>query len=139
MENGKLIETVIVLSFVFGTGATIAVSVTWFEYRTRTRALDVLRVYAERGEEAPAPVLQALVHVSGRPPYTPPKVPTRANHLAHAAGNACLAAGLAGLAWWRISAFGEHGAGVVVALLAALFFAGGLAARLVGAYYAPDR
>jgi len=139
VESGKLIETVLVLGFIFGTGVTIAVSVAWFEYRTRTRALDVLRVYAERGEEAPASVMQALVHVSGRPPYTPPKAPTRANHLAHAAGNASLAAGLFGLAWWRMSAFGEHGTGIVVALLAALFFAGGLAARLVGAYYAPDR
>ena len=87
MESGKLIQTVLVLGFIFGTGVTIAVSVAWFEYRTRTRALDVLRVYAERGEEAPASVVQALVHVSGRPPYRPPKVPTRANHLAHAAAD----------------------------------------------------
>jgi len=80
-----------------------------------------------------------LTKAAGHLPPAPRTPPTRGGHLAHAAANAVLAAGLAGLAWWRISAFGESGGGVGIALLAALFFAAGLAARLVGAYYAAAR
>ena len=137
--NSETVKTIVVLTIVFGTGVVIAVGIAWTQYRTRTRALDVLRVYAERGEEPPTSVIQALTNVSGSTPQRPPTPPTRGNHLAHAAGSAVLAAGLAGLAWWRVSAFGETGTPVVIACLAALFFAGSLAARLVGAYYTPNR
>ena len=133
------------LILIFGTGITIPVSIAWFDHRTRTRALDVLRVYAERGEEPPASVLQAVTAVSGWPrqavpsgPGVAPKRSTRGRALAHAAANTVFAGGLSWLAWWRFSATGEAGPGVIVAILAALFFAAALAAQLVGAYYAPD-
>ena len=136
----------IVLVVVFGTGITIAVSISWFDHRTRTRALDVLRVYAERGEEPPASVLQALTWVSGWPRKAPPDDAT-ARPAPHA---------------WRLprARGGQHdlrrrivrlrlvaplsdrvrpGTGVIVAILVALFFAASVAAQLVGAYYAPDR
>jgi hypothetical protein len=138
MDSGNVVP-VVVLTLVFVSGVVITVSIVWMEHRKRTRALDVLRLYAERGEEPPAPVLQALTSVSGQAQAPAPAAATRGRHMARAAGNAVLAVGLAGLAWWRLSAFGETGPPVVVACLAALFFAGGLAARLVGAYYAPDR
>lgn len=128
--------TIALLIVVFATGAVITVSILWLVFRGRMRALDVLRAYAERGEEPPASVIDA---VQGQPRPAPAKPQTRGGHLAHAAGSAIFAVGLAGLAWWRISAFGETGGGVGVALLAALFFAASVAARLVGAYYAPDR
>jgi hypothetical protein len=64
---------------------------------------------------------------------------TRGNHLAHAAASSVIAAGLAGLVWWRVSAYGEKGAWIVIGILAALFFAGSVAARLVYAYYAPEK
>ena len=138
--DSKTVVQMTVLIAVFTAGAVITVSILLLEYRRRTRALDVLRAYAERGAEPPVSVLQALTTASGHlPPPVARTPPTRGHHLAHAAANTILAAGLAALAWWRISAFGETGAGVGVALLAALFFAASLAARLVGAYYAPDR
>ena len=141
------LQLMILLGVVFGAGVAIAISVVWFEHRTRTRALDVLRIYAERGEEPPSSVIQALTSVSGWArkadaaenrdrigrPYT------RGSFLAHAAANMIFAAGLSALAWWRISASGEAGTGEIVAILAALFFAASVAAQLVGAYYAPDR
>jgi hypothetical protein len=68
-----------------------------------------------------------------------PPTTTRGKHLAHVAANVVIAAGLAWLVWWRVSAYGEKGAGIIVGVLAALFFAGGAAARLVYAYYAPDK
>ena len=90
---------------------------------------------------------QALTWVSGFPKAPPPtdnkdrfgRPRTRGGFLAHAAANAVFAAGLSGLAWWRISASGEPGRGDIVAILAALFFAASVAAQLVGALYAPDR
>jgi hypothetical protein len=138
MES-KDIFSAVILCLVFVAGVAIVVSIVWLEHRKRTRALDVLRLYAERGEDPPASVIQALTNVSGRPPAAPPAPTTRGHHLAHAAGNAVFTVGLAALVWWRVSAFNDTSTGVAVAILAALFFAAGLAARLVGAYYAPDR
>jgi hypothetical protein len=134
---------------VFGTAITIPVSIAWFEHRTRKRGLDTLRIYAERGEEPPASVIEAVTkvtHVWGNPqpawgntPHPPAKPQTRANHLAHAAASTVIAIGLAGLVWWRVSAYNEKGAWIVIAILVAIFFAGSVAARLVYAYYAPDK
>ena len=136
--DSRIAGQIMVVSLVFGAGVIIAVSIAWLEYRKRTRALDVLRIYAERGEEPPASVSQTLTSLSGYPSAA--KAPwTRGRFLSHAAPNTIFAVGLAGLAWWRFSAFGETGASVVVPSLAALFFAASLAAQLVGAYYAPDR
>ena len=135
MDSKDLFSSV-VLALVFTAGVAITVSTLWFEYRRRMKVLDVLRAYAERGEEPPASVIEAAY---GRTPRQPPKVPTRGHHLAHAAPTAIFAIGLAALAWWRFSAFGETGASVIVPALAALFSIAGMAARLVGAYYAPDR
>ena len=57
----------VVVILLLGTGITIAVLIAWFDHRTRSKALDVLRVYAERGDEPPESVTQALTLVSGWP------------------------------------------------------------------------
>jgi hypothetical protein len=143
----KDIAAIVVLALAMATGITIAVLGAWFHHRTRAKALDVLRVYAERGEEPPSSVTQALAWVSGWP-TTPPATDnkdrigrprTRGGFLAHAAANAVFAAGFSGLVWWRISETGEASPGVIVAILVGLFFAASVAAQLVGAYHAPDR
>jgi hypothetical protein len=139
----KDIISLIAICLIFGTGITIPVSIAWIEHRTRTKGLDALRIYAERGEEPPASVIEAVTKVTniyGRPPHSGPAKPqTRGNHLAHAAVSTVLAAGLGALVWWRVSAYDEKGAGIIIGLLAALFFAGSVAARLVYAYYATDK
>ena len=130
-----------------GTGVAIAVGIAWFDHRTRVRAIDVLRVYAERGEEPPAAVIQALTSVSGWPKGAPTpdnrdrigRPRSRGGFLAHAAANAVFAAGFAGFAWWRYSDLDEASTGVIVSIFVALFFAASVAAQLVGAYHAPDR
>jgi len=131
---------VLALVLVFGSGIAIPVSIAWFDHRTRTRALDVLRVYAERGEDAPASVLQALTAVSGWAHKAPGerRPQTRGGHLAHAAGSTGLAVGLAGLAWWRFSMSGEASPLVIILSLVAIFFAASVAPRLVFAYYARE-
>jgi len=129
------------LIVVFGLCTSIPVWIFWLDHRNRTRALDVLRMYAERGEEPPASVLQAVARVSTWGDYTPAphkemRPPTRGGHLAHAAANTVFAIGLSWLAWWLFSSSGKASAGIIVSILAALFFAAAAAARLVGAYYA---
>lgn len=143
------ITTLVVVIVVMWTGVAVPLSFIWFDHRTRTKALDVLRVYAERGEEPPPSVTQALTGVSGWPRKAPDPTAdtrdrlgrprTRGSFLAHAAANTVFAAGFSSLAWWRFSATGEASTGVIVAILVALFFAASVAAQLVGAYYAPDR
>jgi hypothetical protein len=152
--TGENVTAFFALILIFGTGITIPVAIAWFDHRTRTRALDVLRVYAERGEEPPASVTQALTSVSGWPRgfdgswrkadaadnrdrLGRPR--TRGSFLAHAAANAIFAAGFAGIAWWRYAELGQTSAGAIVATIVALFFAATVAAQLVGAFYAPDR
>lgn len=147
--TAKDITAIVVIVIVMATGVTIPVLVAWFDHRTRARALDVLRVYAERGEEPPASVTQALTWVSGWPkaqalPGTDNRdrlgrPRTRGGFLAHAAANTIFAAGFSWFAWWRHADLGEASTGVIVSILVAMFFAASVAAQLVGAYYAPDR
>jgi hypothetical protein len=139
----------IILMIVFvGAGVTIAFLIAWFDHRTRTRALDLLRVYAERGEEPPPSVTHALTAVSGLPKKAPEgedsrdrigRPRTRGGFLAHAAANSVFAAGFSSFAWWRYSDLGEASTGVIISIFVALFFAAGVAAQLVGARYAPAR
>jgi hypothetical protein len=125
------------LIVIFGSGIVIVVSIAWLDYRKHTKALDVLRVYAERREEPPAAVVQALTAGSGKP--ATPRGPTpRSSHLAHAAANVVFTAGLGAFAWWRYVDTGEAGKLVIFAIFAALFFGASTAARLVGAYYARE-
>jgi hypothetical protein len=132
---------------VFGTGIAIALGIAWFDHRTRTKAIDVLRVYAERGEEPPSSVIQALTSVSGFPKAPPPpdnqdrlgRPRTRGSFLAHAAADAVFAAGLSGFAWWRYTDLGEASTGVMISIFVGLYFAASTTARLVGAYYTPYR
>lgn len=141
--TGENVTATILLSIVFGTGIVIAVSMAWLQYRTRMRALDVLRIYAERGDEPPASVTEALAAVgSGHQPSRAPgmgaaPVPTRANHMAHVAANFIALLGSAAVAWWQLPATGEPRALMIFAVTAAIFFAMATAARLVSAFTTP--
>jgi len=99
----------------------------------------VLRVYAERNEEPPASVTQALTGFGPHIPQAPPKPPaTRGHHLAHVAANVVFALGAIGIVWWKDPDPGNPGGFVIFVILAGLFFAAGAAARLVGAIYARE-
>jgi hypothetical protein len=120
---------------------------TWVEYRSRSQALDVLRVYAEKGQEPPASVTSAIgaVASAGTPfisaapaPAGAFSKPTREKHLAHVAGSVVCGLGAAGVAWWRMPDDGEPGALVIWAVVFAIFFAGSVAARLVGVFTTPS-
>ena len=118
---------------------------TWVEHRARSQMLDVLRVYAEKGQDPPASVTSAFgavastgtpfVHAAPGPPFSRP---TRERHLAHLAGSLVCGLGAASIAWWRMPESGEPGALVIWALIFAIFFAGSAAARLVGVFTTPS-
>ena len=136
--NPELQQTFVVLSVVFGTGVIIAVSIAWFQHQTRVRALDVLRVYAERGEEPPETILRAL---TGLGSYAPPKSAapwTRGRHLAHLAANTVFVLGAVGIVWWKAPDPANPGGLVVFAILAGLFFTAAAAAQLVYALHARE-
>jgi hypothetical protein len=115
------------------------------EYRSRRQALEVLRVYAEKGQEPPASVTSALAAMTsaGTLHFTTPSGPgarphpTRANHLAHLVGSLVCGLGAAGIAWWRMPESGPPGPLVMWAVVIAIFFAGSVAARLVGVLTTP--
>ena len=60
------------------------------------------------------------------------------NHLAHLAGSVVIGLGAAGIAWWRMPDKGEPGPLVIWAVVIAIFFAGAVAARLVGVFTTPS-
>jgi len=142
-QRGRLdprhVVPLIVVSMFLGFGVFIAVWLTWFDHRSRVKALDVLRVYAERNEEPPASVIQALTGIGPHLPQATPKPPaTRGHHLAHVAANLVFALGACGIVWWKAPDPDNPGGLVIFAILAGLFFAAGAAARLVGAIYARE-
>jgi hypothetical protein len=119
---------------------------TWVEYRSRSQALAVLRVYAEKGQEPPASVTGAVAAVAGGAPFTKAAPApagassraTRENHLAHLAGSVVCGLGAAAIAWWRMPDNGAPGPLVMWAVVVAVFFAGSAAARLVGVFTTPS-
>jgi hypothetical protein len=118
--------------------AAIVVTVLWMSFQARLRSIDVLKAYAERGEEPPAQVLDAVERINR--PGAPLKPPTRGDHLTHLAGSVVLAVGLAGVAWWLAPspAGGWGRLFVILAVLGAVFFAGSAAARLTAALVTRD-
>ena len=147
--TGANIQSLIVIGIVLAAGVAVPISAFWFDHRARTRALDVLRIYAERGEEPPASVMEALASASASAWARKGDVPdnrdrigrprTRGGFLAHAAANSVFAVGFFVFAWWRYADLGGASTGVMVSIFFGLFNAASVAAQLVGAYYTPHR
>jgi len=139
--NSDTVNPIIVLTIIFGTGIVIAVSIAWLEHRTRVKALDVLKAYAQRGEEPPASIVEAVAavssgqRISARPGPVP--IPTRTEQIGVFAAMVVAALGSAGIVWWRILHEGEPGALAILAAFATVFFSMASAARLVSLFYAP--
>lgn len=124
------------------TGVSIVLGIAWLQHRSRGKALDLLRTYAEKGEDPPASVVEALDAIAAwgpgpkrRTALTPK--PTRTDHLTHVAGSTVISLGSSWVVWWRMPDEGEPGALVIFAVIVAIFFAGGAAARLVAALGTP--
>lgn len=132
----------VLLSFgpMFAFMIIMIVSVSWLANRPKMRMIEVLKAYAEKGQEPPPGVVEAIGKIRA-PAFAPPQPPrrqTRADHLAHFAGSLVLAFGAAGLAWWRL-AYGDPSSPLpIIAMVVAIFFFASAAARLVGALTTND-
>jgi hypothetical protein len=117
---------------------SVIVTVTlWMPHSAKLKTIEVLKAYAEKGEEPPASVLETVARING--PVLPKAAPaSRGEHLSHVAGSMVLAAGAAGLAWWRLSVGDEGSPLPILAIMVAIFFAGSAAARLVAAVTTHD-
>ena len=146
-ENPGAFITISVLLIVFTAGTIIPIAVTWLQQRTKMRAIEMLKIYAQRGEEPPASVLDAVNRINWPFPTgaTPPPAPKplrdqpRREHLMHLAGNVGLAIGSALVIWWL--ATDPHPRLewlMITAIFTAIFFSASAAARLVGALTAHD-
>lgn len=135
-----------VLVIVFTAGTIIPIGITWLQNRTKMRAIEVLKIYAEKGQEPPASVLDTVNRINwpfpsnGAAPPRPMREQSRAEHLTHVAGSVCLAGGSAIVLWWQASELhgGQPGWLMITAIFTTIFFTGAAAARLVAALTAGD-
>jgi hypothetical protein len=127
---------VIVLAMVFTTGAVITIGIVGLQLRAKLKAIEVLKIYAERGEEPPAPLVEAVNQV-GRPPPPPAPPPPhlrRGWYLSHFAGAAGLSLGGWGVVAWRaLVSHRDPDWLMIVGLVVGIFFAAHAAARLTAA------
>jgi hypothetical protein len=126
--------------------------------RKAARVAEILKIYAEKGEAPPQSVIDALTGLTagsfaalfaapaephGEParqvaPLLPPPK-TRSQHFSWFASNLVLAAGAAGIIWWRSPAAAQHPDPLMnLALAVALIFAAGAAYHLVAALQMRD-
>lgn len=140
----EIIKTIAILVIVFTAGTIIPVTIVWVQNRTKMKAMELLKAYAEKGQEPPASVLDTVNRINWPfPPGSGPPTaqrPTRADHLAHLAGSVVCAIGSACVVWWRApeQQAGHVGPLMLTAVVATIFFAGSAAARLVGALTTRD-
>jgi hypothetical protein len=136
MDHNAQILVAIMVPACFLVSVIVTVTL-WMPHQTKLKTIEVLKAYAEKGEEPPASVLEAVTRITG--PAVPPKPApaTRGEHLSHLAACVGLAVGAAGLAWWRLTV-GDPGSPLpVFAVMVAIFFAASAASRLVSALTTP--
>lgn len=108
----------------------------WTGHRTQLRALDLLRTYADKGEDPPAAVLEAAFRGSTGGAKPAPQRSGRAEQMERFVWAVACAAAAAAVAWWRSAAGGPqwvvYAAGVAAAVLGA-----GALARLAAAVWSP--
>jgi hypothetical protein len=133
-----------ILLIVFTAGTIIPVSITWLQQRTKIRSIEVLKIYAEKGHEPPASVLEAVNKISwpfptnAPPPPRPMRDQSRGEHLSHLAGSWSLAIGSGLVLWWQ--AHDPHPQLewlFITAIFTTIFFTAAGAARLVAALTTP--
>ena len=134
-----------VLLIVFTAGTIIPITITWLQQRTKTKAIEILKIYAERGQEPPASVLETVNRLNwpfppnAAPPPKPMRDQSRGEHLSHVAGSVCLAGGSAIVLWWLASDPHPRLEWLMItAIFTTIFFSASAAARLVAALTAGD-
>jgi len=110
--------------------------------KRRDKAIEILRIYAERGEAPPQSVIDGLAVLRESDPNVfsnPPKPETRGRHFSEFASCSAIAIGAAGIAWWRAPEPGHNPGGLMIlAVVVALIFAAGAVSHLVSALHIRD-
>ena len=131
--------TGVVLLMIFLPGMVFGLAAIWTSYKTRMKGIDALRIYAERGEEPPASVLEALRPSPPAGALPPPRRPSRGEYLSQFATSVVLGVGSAGFAWWRWSLTQGRGDWMMlIAIVLVIVSFGAAASQLVGALTARD-
>ena len=142
--SSEVFLPIAILTIVFTAGTIIPISITWLQQRTKTKAIEVLKTYAERGQDPPTSVLEAVNRISwpfppGAPPPKPMRDQSRGEHLSHVAGSVVIAVGSAIVLWWQTSDPHPRLEWLLItAIFTTVFFAASAAARLVAALTADD-
>jgi hypothetical protein len=133
-----------ILTIIFTAGTIIPLGITWMQQRTKMRAIEVLKSYAEKGQEPPASVLDAINRInwpfpqSASPPPKPMRDQSRGEHLSHFAGSAGLAGGAGVVIWWLGTNPNPRFEWLfITAIFVAIFFTSAGLARLVAALTTP--
>jgi len=109
-------------------------------HRRRMKALEILKMYAEKGVEPPAAVSDPLLReLSAQPRRVLGEKSERARHLERFAFSLFMAGAAAGVAWWRMDSGGEPKWVFYAAVIAAVAFAAGALAALVAALISPGK
>jgi hypothetical protein len=141
--SSEVFLPIAVLTIIFTAGTIIPLGITWLQQRTKILAFEVLKIYAERGQDPPASVLEAVNRINwpfppGAPPPRPMRDQSRGEHLSHVAGSVGLAGG-AGLVIWWLAHDSQHRLEwlFITAIFVAIFFTASGLARLVAALTTP--
>jgi len=127
------------LVLVFSTGTVITIGIVGLQLRAKLKAIEILKVYAERGEEPPAAVVEAVSQI-GRSPQPPPPHLRRSWHLSRFAGAVVLSAGGWGVFAWRVRVpHPDPDWLMVVGIVVGVFFAAHALARLTAALTSDGR
>ena len=106
-------------------------------YRHNTRLLSILRIYAERGEDPPAAVLEALKPPNDQQKWGEwPARTSRGAQLQQFVHGVTFAAVAAAIAWWRTDAGGPQWL-IYLAAIAAIVIGAGAIGRLIAALATP--
>src|SRR5690606_19291022 len=106
-------------------------------HRRNMKALELLRLYAEKGVDPP-PALAELIARSGGEGERRWTITPRGSRLQSFIGFLFTACAAGGVAWWRIEEGGPAVA-IYVALPAAVFFGVGALGFLIAALFASDK
>ena len=111
-------------------------AMTILTYRGRMRALEILRIYAERGEEPPAAVAEPLLRQLSETGQAR-RASARAQRLSHLVSSLFMAGAAGAIAWWRIAATGKADIAFYLATAIAVTCAAGAVGQLTAAILSP--
>jgi hypothetical protein len=111
-------------------------AMTILTYRGRMRALEILRIYAEKGEEPPPSVAEPLLRQLSEAGQAR-RASARAQRLSQLVSSLFIAGAAGAIAWWRLSATGRADLAFYLAVAIAVTCAAGSVGQLAAVILSP--